>query len=364
MVRRKLVLAVALTSACEGSYELRAFGEAFVEEGIPASEVRDGWAIRFDEFVVSIDEVSLEGDERVDIAGTFVFDLTRPSEGGGHLLAAVNDVRTGDYSAVRYRFERPGMVTGGNATDAQIEHLRSKGVALHVVGEATRGGERVTFDWDFPISFGHYCKIDERVRTSSAGTTQLTIHADHLLLDDLGPHGEIAFDLIAEADADADGAVTVAELAGLSILTQARYQTAGLPIEDLWTYIGNLALTLGHVDGEGGCDPVYVPGRYAGLKSPGSTPGRGAELYAAQCASCHGEHGDGDGPLAEGMKPRPSNLTALPHATLTDDYLYFRIAEGGGFFPYASAMPGVGETMSEADVWALVDEVYAIRHGH
>lgn len=364
MDRRKLALIAAMSSACEGSYELRAFGEAFVENGIPASAVRDGWAIRFDEFVVAIDEVALEGDERVEFEGSFVFDLTRPSEGEGHLLAMVDGVQAGNYSAVRYRFERPGVVAGGNATDAQIQHLRTKRTALHVVGQATRGDEKVTFDWDFPISFGHYCKVNQRVRASSPGASQLTIHADHLLLDDLGPHGEISFDLIAAADADMDGEVTADEMAELSILAQARYQTAGLPIADLWTYVGNLALTLGHIDGEGGCDPVYVPGRYAGLTSPGSPPGRGAELYAAHCASCHGEHGGGDGPLADGMKPRPSNMTALPHAVMRDDYLFYRIAEGGGFFPYASTMPGVGEALSEADIWALVDEVYMLRHGH
>jgi mono/diheme cytochrome c family protein len=190
----------------------------------------------------------------------------------------------------------------------------------------------------------------------------MTIHADHLLLDDLGPDGRISFDLIAASDVDGDGVVLPAELAQTSILPLARYQTAGLDIEDLWTFIGNLALTLGHVDGEGGCDPVYTPARYAGTRSPGSD--QGPALYASHCASCHGEHGGGDGPLAEGMKPRPSNLTTLPHAALQDDYLYFRIAEGGAFFPYASTMPGMIDVLSEADIWALVDEVYMLRDGH
>ncbi|MBL9100952.1 MAG: cytochrome c [Myxococcales bacterium] len=364
MVHRVLAMLLVFACACQGSYEVRVFGEAFVEEGIPASAVRDGWEIRFTEFVVSIGEVSLEGDERVELAGYYVFDLTRPSDGEGHLLAAIDDIQTGNYAAVRYRFEQPGEVVGGNATAEQLERLKAKGTALHVVGEATRGGERVGFDWDFSISFGHSCKIAERVRASDGGSTQLTIHADHLLLDDLGPNGEIAFDLIAASDVDSDGVVLPSELAQTSILPLERYQTAGVDIDDLWTYVGNLALTLGHVDGEGGCDPVYVPARYAGRKSPGGMEDRGATLYAAQCASCHGEHGGGDGPMAEGMDPRPSNLTALPHVTLRDDYLYFRIAEGGGFFPYASAMPGVGASLPEADVWALVDAVYMFSHGH
>jgi mono/diheme cytochrome c family protein len=364
MLGRTLALVSMLACACQGSYEVRVFGEAYVEEGIPASAVRDGWEIKFTEFVLSIGEVSLEGDEQVELAGFYVFDLTRPSEGEGHMLAALEEVQTGTYSVVRYRFERPDEVVGGNATAAQIERLKTRGTALHVAGEATRGDERVAFDWDFPISFGHYCKIDQRVRSSSSASTQFTIHADHLLLDDLGPNGEISFDLIAASDVDADGVVVPDELAQTSILPLERYQTAGIEIDDLWTYVGNLALTLGHVDGEGGCDPIYVPARYAGQKRPGGMEDRGATLYAAHCASCHGEHGGGDGPLADGMEPRPSTLTALPHLALQDDYLFFRIAEGGGFFPYASAMPGLGETLPEEDIWALVDAVYMFSKGH
>lgn len=362
MDRRTLALSILLTG-CQGPYELRVFGEAYVEQGIPATAVRDGWDIKFTEFVVAISEVSLEGDELVELSGSYVFDLARPSGGEGHLLADIPEVATGTYSAVRYRFEPPMEVAGGNATDAQIEHLTTKGTALHVVGQATRGDERVGFDWDIPISYAHRCKIDERVRTNGGGRTEMTIHADHLLLDDLGPDGRISFDLIAASDVDGDGVVLPAELAQTSILPLARYQTAGLDIEDLWTFIGNLALTLGHVDGEGGCDPMYTPARYAGTTSPGSTPGQGAALYAKHCASCHGEHGGGDGPLAEGMKPQPSNLTTLPHSTLQDDYLYFRIAEGGAFFPYASKMPGMTKLLSESEIWALVDEVFLLRHG-
>jgi hypothetical protein len=101
--------------------------------------VQDGWDIKFTEFVVAISEVSLEGDEQVEIPGSYVFDLARLSGGEGHLLADIPGVETGSYSVVQYRFERPTEVVGGNATDAQIEHLTAKGTALHVVGQATRG---------------------------------------------------------------------------------------------------------------------------------------------------------------------------------------------------------------------------------
>jgi cytochrome c oxidase cbb3-type subunit I/II len=42
---------------------------------------------------------------------------------------------------------------------------------------------------------------------------------------------------------------------------------------------------------------------------------RGAEVFALNCAGCHGDRGAGDGPAAEALVPRPRNLTA---ANFTD----------------------------------------------
>jgi hypothetical protein len=37
----------------------------------------------------------------------------------------------------------------------------------------------------------------------------------------------------------------------------------------------------------------------------------GRQLYEIYCRSCHGESGRGDGPAAETLRPRPSDLTRL-----------------------------------------------------
>src|SRR5215212_9425610 len=44
---------------------------------------------------------------------------------------------------------------------------------------------------------------------------------------------------------------------------------------------------------------------------PGETPSlaRGASVYQANCASCHGSLGRGDGPLAGSLNPRPADLS-------------------------------------------------------
>ena len=61
-------------------------------------------------------------------------------------------------------------------------------------------------------------------------------------------------DLVAAADADADGVITQVELAALDITTQARYQVGSRDITDLWGYISAQTATVGHIDGEGHCE--------------------------------------------------------------------------------------------------------------
>jgi len=37
----------------------------------------------------------------------------------------------------------------------------------------------------------------------------------------------------------------------------------------------------------------------------------GAQLFREACAACHGEHGTGDGPAADALRTRPTDLTRL-----------------------------------------------------
>lgn len=56
---------------------------------------------------------------------------------------------------------------------------------------------------------------------------------------------------------------------------------------------------------------------------------RGARFYAANCATCHGAHGDGQGPRAYFIRPRPRNFLDAPaRASLNRPALYAGIALG------------------------------------
>ena len=89
---------------------------------------------------------------------------------------------------------------------------------------------------------------------------------------------------------------------------------------------------------------------------PVETPvlARGAEVYQANCAGCHGARGRGDGPARRGLDPRPADLadaTALRDQTPLDYYRRITIGVVG------TAMPGFEVRLSPQDRWAAA--VYA-----
>lgn len=70
-------------------------------------------------------------------------------------------------------------------------------------------------------------------------------------------------------------------------------------------------------------------------------------LFAAQCASCHGSGGRGDGPMA--MIYRPADLTAASlQSSRNDQELAAAITSGRG------RMPAFGQTLRPEAVTALV----------
>jgi high-affinity iron transporter len=89
---------------------------------------------------------------------------------------------------------------------------------------------------------------------------------------------------------------------------------------------------------------------------PTHTPlaARGAMVYQANCAGCHGSLGRGDGPLAKGLEPVPANLadrSALQDRSPLDYYRRISIGVVG------TAMPAFESRLPAEDRWAAA--VYA-----
>ena len=84
----------------------------------------------------------------------------------------------------------------------------------------------------------------------------------------------------------------------------------------------------------------------------------GKVVYERYCASCHGDSGLGDGPAAAGLEPAPADLAV--HVPLHPDAdLYGFISAG----IEGTAMVGLGERLSEEEIWHVVNYARALAEG-
>lgn len=225
-----LLSSLLLLPACgtdgEGTVTVTAYGEAFIEEGIPASEVGDGWALDFSRFEVSIRDVTLAGAS-IEVPATV--DLSAASSGEGHELGSA--------------LLGAGEHTGASFTIARVE----------IDGTATKGSTTKTFSWVFdqPTRYEE-CETTTKLTDGGTAAFQITVHADHLLYDSLvSSEPQVLFQALADADADGDGAITQAELTAKDIGAYDPGSEDG--VDDLWAWLVAQTRTLGHVDGEGHC---------------------------------------------------------------------------------------------------------------
>ena len=111
---------------------------------------------------------------------------------------------------------------------------------------------------------------------------------------------------------------------------------------------------------------AQIPGEYAGLLNPVSADQasfeRGGVIYIENCASCHGDGGMGDGPAGTSLNPAPSPV-AHTSLMMGDDYLFWRISEGGLGDPFNSAMPIWKNSLSEDARWDVINYMRALGRG-
>jgi mono/diheme cytochrome c family protein len=116
-----------------------------------------------------------------------------------------------------------------------------------------------------------------------------------------------------------------------------------------------------------------VPPAYAKAEAPPptwtdpETLARGKAVYAARCALCHGERGDGKGPAAVGLALKPADVTdAKMVAEMSGAYWLWRVSEGGQVEPFkskGSAMPAWKHELSLPDRWAVIGYMHTLS-GH
>ncbi|MBE2250398.1 MAG: cytochrome c [Myxococcus sp.] len=80
-------------------------------------------------------------------------------------------------------------------------------------------------------------------------------------------------------------------------------------------------------------------------------PAKGQVKFKELCSACHGELGKGDGPASAALTPKPANFADAAHAaSVTDEYIYNMIKEGGAANGKSAMMAPWKASLNEAQL--------------
>ena len=102
-------------------------------------------------------------------------------------------------------------------------------------------------------------------------------------------------------------------------------------------------------------DEWKAPARAAKKKNPipadAKSIAAGKAVYIAQCLSCHGNSGRGDGPASKDLNPKPRDLGAPNVAAQTDGALFWKLTEG------RKPMPSFEKLITEDERWHVINYI-------
>ena len=309
-----LGLALVGTAGCGGDSGDPSMGDLTVllepedvlVDGLPAgdgaADIRDGWSVAFDRYLVAIGDVDvhLATDESITASDheVFVVDLSALPASGAPLWS-LDGLQAGRWE---FHYATPGAGDGAiphdtveladfeameandwtYLVDATLTHPAGQSCppaslaevnaepngATNARGEACYDNPTIHIEWGAaaPVELGP-CEVDGvpgfAMPEGGRQTVAVTIHGDHLFFNGFpeGEEGGITrlAQWIADSDLNLDGEVTRAELerlvpADLAAI-DARYALGGSPRElsDMWEYVVAQLQTQGHFQGEGEC---------------------------------------------------------------------------------------------------------------
>lgn len=250
-----------------GTVEVTTYGEDYIEQQIPAASgggegFVDGWSVSFSKFLLALGALQIadrSGAVGAELQQQKIYDLH--AKGPHPILSATVAARRWDRVGVSI-LKAKGAVAG-NAAAADVALMNDHGHSVYVAGEAENGSRKIRFAWGFATETSyrecHEATTGDGVAVPTGGVAaiQITIHGDHLFYDDLQSEDpSLRFEALAAADANADGEVTLDELAAVDLTTlpSDQYGTGGDgSVTSLAGFVTSLTRTLVHYQGEGHC---------------------------------------------------------------------------------------------------------------
>ncbi len=207
---------------------------ASVIEGISRTSTADGWSIAFDEFLLAVGRVSLDGAHCSSYSEASYLRLYNALIPGTQKLSESFALGQCD---IGFHLSNPDdeTVLGAGVNEEEVVFMRTPGadpyagfggVSMYVRGHAQKGDTVKTFGWSFRQRVNYSeCTSGPNVggvrglalAEAGAATLDLEIHGEALFQDQLRVGKSfLRFDPIADADTrsgDGDGDVTLDELA-------------------------------------------------------------------------------------------------------------------------------------------------------
>jgi mono/diheme cytochrome c family protein len=90
----------------------------------------------------------------------------------------------------------------------------------------------------------------------------------------------------------------------------------------------------------------------------------GANVFAANCTTCHGVDARGDGPAAKSLPVPPADLTAEHFWAHSDGELYWYVSHGFTAPDGTPSMPGFDSILSSEAMWDAIDYLRANNAGY
>lgn len=272
------------TAAGSGSLTLVATGEDGAKEGFPFEEdgeavaFTDDWTVSFSKVLVSVGNISLEGDDgKVALRSDehYLVDL----HAGDPELGTFDGLGARRWEKLSYEIlpAAGGMTNVSGVASADVEAMVEGGYNYWLEGTAEKGDSAFTFAWGLknPTRNANCTNGSDDtqgvvIRDNATTEAELTFHFDHLFWSTLGTEeADLRFEAIAAAGRD-DGDISWEDLEAQQLASLVGLDgeplvdedgnslvynpgSVRLAAQDLASFILASSSSMGHLNGEGLC---------------------------------------------------------------------------------------------------------------